>query len=1155
MVIFDKLGNIILDVQVDDTSYRYRAILQGDKVYLYFSLTEHVEIPTYSYIEFQGQRYTLWKPENLTKNGERNLEYTVELWGNWEILSRTKYKLLSNKPHKLKFPLTATPRMFVQLIIDNLNMHSPGWVLGTCIEASEKVIAFNHETCLEVINRLADEFNTEFEFVNKTINFGKVERFKDEPLPLSYGKGNGFKVGVARQNQGDKAPVTILYVQGGERNIDVTAYGSSTLLLPKSQELEYQGRHYITDKDGMFITRSDRVLTDYNEDGYDASNLYPSRVGTVSEVITVDAEKNFYDIKDNSIPEALDYSLCRIAGEKATIIFQSGILTGKEFDLEQTDKELTGYIHAERRFKIVPQDMEGTVMPNDTFKPSAGDKYAIFNISLPDAYVCDNASKTGASWDMFREAVRYMFENENENFTFKGELDGIWARKKWLEIGGKLQPGSYILFSDNQFQSEGLPIRITGIKDYINKPHSPEIELSNTPVAGFISSDLGKLEGDEIKDEERHNNALSFTKRRWRDAVEGLSMLEAAIAGFSASINPITIQTMAMLVGDESLQYRFVNSKTSPVEIIPDFKYNQSTKVFTAPSTILQHMTLGISKLSSSHTASEYKYWNMSAYSAPPLDEPSAMYLYSKCSKSGTTGTFILSKTPYKMDPGDGYYYFLTGALSSEFENERSFITVYGFTEILPGRITVGMIVSPDGQTYFNVAQGEFGGKFVFKSGTTGYEYIGDKPDLSIYGTKDLLNAIKGDLQNQLDGKIETYYQTSNPWNSWQSGTEPAHVGDLWYNTSTGVLQNYVGPSANTWATVVDSAAIAAAKAAAEAADVKADSKRRVFTATPYPPYDVGDQWITWGTSMGSMRICRQGRKSGSYVSSDWQLADADLNTQVSIDRGVISAAGYMTFGGTAGMVGSGDIRIWSGGSNANNATFQVSSAGDVMAKRSIKLQDNQAGITGVGTSSASIRFWAGNATPANAPFRVTQDGSANMAGFTFSNSKMQCSSNNEYMNNYTVAMDSSDGSFVVSGSSSAMYFLSPHKSYVDSEGQTSYACLHIRKQILRTKAPGVNNLDAIKIRQFGSVGALDSFLNLEFESGDGQINFLKASAFNGGSKRTIQLSAEHMTYDDSWYYRTCLRLSNPPSIAQVSESGKKWNLKWDEGTKCIYIE
>ena len=381
MVIYDKNNNVILDIPVDDTSYRYRAIRQGDKVYLYFSLTEHVEIPVYSYINYQGQRYTLWKPENLTKNGERNLEYTVEFGGWWELLNRTKYKFLSGKPHKLKFPLTGTPRLFMQLLVDNLNLHDSGWALGTCIEGSEKAMAFDHESGMEVLNRFADEWNTEFEFISKTINFGKVERFKDDPLPLSYGKGNGFKTGGGRQTQGEKAPVTILYVQGGERNIDVSAYGSSTLLLPKNQILEYQGRKYKTDQDGMFITRADRDLVDYSEDSYDASNIYPSRVGTVSEVIAVDPEKNIYNIKDSSIPAALDYSQCRIAGEKATIIFQSGILTSKEFDLEQTDDALTGYIHAERRFKIVPQDIDGTTMPNETSKPAVGDKYAIFKIS------------------------------------------------------------------------------------------------------------------------------------------------------------------------------------------------------------------------------------------------------------------------------------------------------------------------------------------------------------------------------------------------------------------------------------------------------------------------------------------------------------------------------------------------------------------------------------------------------------------------------------------------------------------------------------------------------------------------------------------------------------------------------------------------------
>ena len=351
MIIFEKTGKILLDIPVDDASYRYRAIRQGDKVNLVFSLTEHVEIPVYSYVDYQGQRYTLWRPEDLTKHGTRNLEYSATFGGYWELLDTIKYKHLSAIPRKLKFQLTGKPRFFLELLIDNMNQSGVGgWSIGTCIDAPEKTLAFSHEFCLDALNRFADEWGTEFEIVSKTINFGKVEKFKDDPLPLSYGRGNGFKTGVGRKLQGEKPPTSILYVQGGERNIDRTAYGASCLLLPKSQKLEYEGRRYKTDKDGMFITRADRALANNNEDSLDCSHIYPSRVGTVSEVVVVDAEKHLYDIIDNTIPADLDYSKCRIPGETATIIFQSGVMTGEEFDLEQTSDALTGYDHAARRF-------------------------------------------------------------------------------------------------------------------------------------------------------------------------------------------------------------------------------------------------------------------------------------------------------------------------------------------------------------------------------------------------------------------------------------------------------------------------------------------------------------------------------------------------------------------------------------------------------------------------------------------------------------------------------------------------------------------------------------------------------------------------------------------------------------------------------------
>ena len=764
MIIYDKTGEVLFDVQVNDSSVRNRAIMGDNSVTLNLSLPEYATIPVGSYIEYQGQRYTLWSPDNFKKHGTRNFEYKITFGSNQEILKRYKYKSLSDIPFQLKFTLTAKPKMFLQLLVDNLNLRDSGWTVGDCIVATEKYLSFNHEYCYDVLGRLAQEFNTEWEIDGKTIHLRKVEKFKTEPLALSYGKGNGFRPGVGRATQGDKSPLNLLFVQGGDRNIDLATYNSRYLLLPKSKELEYEGRKYKTDKDGMYITRADKEVSQYNEDSYDASNIYPSRVGEVTAVTTEEGTDNegnpvtFYNIVDTTIPADLNYRDCRIAGEKATMIFQTGVLTGREFDIVQTDTDLTGYDHATRTFELVPLEEDGVTLPNENLKPAIGDKYAIFNIKLPQAYIQDDATQTGASWEMFKEAVRYFYENEEEKFSFTGELDPIWAKNKWLEIGGKIVPGGYIQFSDTQFQPEGILIRITSVKDYINKPHAPVIELSNVPVGGSITTDLGKIDSNDVVDENRYKGSISLTKRRFRDLEETGKMLEAAIDGFSEAINPIYIQTMSLQVGSESLQFRFVNNKTNPVETIPNFDYNQKTKVFTAPTTILQHMTLGIDKISPTHKPSDYKFWDMSSYTSPSLDETAAMYFYAKCSKTRTTGSFLLSKTAYKMDPGDGYYYFLVGTLSSEYEGERSYRNVYGFTEVLPGSITTSVIASSDGQTYFNLVDGEIvAAHLTIKSGS-GYNNLTDKPDLGIYAT----NAELSIQSDRISATVESIKKIDN---------------------------------------------------------------------------------------------------------------------------------------------------------------------------------------------------------------------------------------------------------------------------------------------------------------------------------------------------------------------------------------------------------
>ena len=740
-------NNTTLDVQESDSSYRYRSLMSKPQLVLKFSLSEFVEIPVGAWCEYQGVKYKLGSPENIKKNGTRNIEYTLTL-GTLED-NMSLYKMRNPVDKRLKWSMCAKPHELVEAIVWNLNQRDGAgvWKVGECLDAAEQTVEFNHTYVDAALQDVANKFETEWEINDYTISLHKVEYFKDDPLPLAYGKGNGFEPGVGRTTQSDELPIKRLYVQGGDRNIDRSKYGSAELLLPKSQTLVYEGRIYQSDAEGYSIERIDKVSDAVKEDSLDCSEIYPSRVGTVSAVECIDAGKNFYDIIDNSIPAELNFNDYVIEGETATIIFQKGMLAGddKQFEFK--------YNHSERRFELVPQEIDGVTMPNETFSPAVGDTYAIFGIMLPDSYICNNTDKTGASWDMFREAARKLYENEDQKFTFTGTLQGLWAKKNWLRVGGRLKVGGYVLFTDEQFAPDGIPIRITGIKEFLTSPYAPVLEISNSVSGKSVSSQLREIGQNEVATDNSIRNAVSYTKRRFRDVKETMAMLEdSMLDNFTNSINPLTVQTM-MLVGDESLQFRFVASKTDLTAVGDGITYDNTAKQLHIPHGFIQHMTLGIGTISSSHADSEYKVWEMNEYLSPYLDNGAKKYyLYAKVSRTDTTvkGDFLLSDRAIKMTDVAGYYHLLVGILNSEYDGERSYVSLYGFSEILPGRITTDKIVSSDGKTYFDLLLGEIGGniKFIASDGS-----LKDVADLERTDLDYLKEAFK-DATTEIDGGV-----------------------------------------------------------------------------------------------------------------------------------------------------------------------------------------------------------------------------------------------------------------------------------------------------------------------------------------------------------------------------------------------------------------
>lgn len=158
------------------------------------------------------------------------------------------------------------------------------------------------------------------------------------------------------------------------------------------------------------------------------------------------------------------------------------------------------------------------------------------------------------------------------------------------------------------------------------------------------------------------------------------------------------------------------------------------------------------------------------------------------------------------------------------------------------------------------------------------------------------------------DTTTDTYYQyDGSQWVVITADIETAkqklrlaHVGDVYIKV--GVDNSYVSsykfikaPSDTTspystdeygftWATVVDQAAQAAYELALDAYDM-ADGKRRVFTATPVGPYDVGDLWArVVGTSN---QIWRANTASTVYNAAHWQVASTDDTAVIALSTGL----------------------------------------------------------------------------------------------------------------------------------------------------------------------------------------------------------------------------------------------------------------------------
>lgn len=145
-------------------------------------------------------------------------------------------------------------------------------------------------------------------------------------------------------------------------------------------------------------------------------------------------------------------------------------------------------------------------------------------------------------------------------------------------------------------------------------------------------------------------------------------------------------------------------------------------------------------------------------------------------------------------------------------------------------------------------------------------------------------SQVIADLQNQVDGAIETWFYEgvptlkNAPANSWTTDKDKdTHLGDLYYDNKTGKAYRFAKDGSIYKWTIITDTDIAKALSDASKAQETADGKMKVFSTQPTPPYQLGDIWVNatypsdGSTYKNEVLRCQTDKKAGSqFTIGDW---------------------------------------------------------------------------------------------------------------------------------------------------------------------------------------------------------------------------------------------------------------------------------------------
>lgn len=629
------------------------------------------------HLDWLGVRYTLTDEPDY-KQAEGVYSYTLTFYAPCHRLGC----LLHKDEGSLAFPYDSDLAGHIDALYTSIGREASGFTVGIeeGIETAAEFrhIEFDKTYCLDALTRICEAFGTEWHISGQAIRVG---RYKTDPAGLfRYGRGKGLysleKIGVS-----DASVVTRLYGYGSSDNLPA-GYRDRNLVFSG-----VGGASCLEKNTGRYGVREAAVTFD---------DIYPRLSGaTVSAVAVPDdiAKAGSWTVTVELPPDSGDLALA--PEQEARIEFTSGALTGEAFAITQFDP-------TSGQLAFNTSDDNGYKLPSETRRPAVGDRFVLLGIVMPQSYV-DRAEA-----ELKARTQEELDRRCEKRYAYRLDIDPRYVRREAIRV----RVGDTVLVQESD-DTDPVEIRVSEVSYPLQDPGKLSLVLSDTPVytsySEKIENDVEEVEG---KVEEVRKSGVRFSRRLWRDALQTMEMLRKGLKDYSDSTQPIAVHTMQLLVGDESLQFRFVASRQNPTVVSP-VGYNEQAGRLEVASSTLQHLTLGNREITSRKDLSGGLYWDMPFYTSRLFgyeQRDESYYLYARVPRDPASGggEYRLELDPVEMEQESGYYHLLVGILNSEVDGSRSYTDLYGFTEIAPGRITADRIVSQDGQNFMDFVNNSF---------------------------------------------------------------------------------------------------------------------------------------------------------------------------------------------------------------------------------------------------------------------------------------------------------------------------------------------------------------------------------------------------------------------------------------------------------------